>query len=204
MSGKTMEKTDRSGALNALKADTWRLYGSYSLFKVIKGALRGRTFRVIVTMRLCQAIADSNSIMRLGLPFFIVLHHISTHTAGVDFPWKAEIGPGLALTHGWGLVVHHNARIGKNVTLFHGVTIGSRDRIARDSVRITEYPILEDEVWVGPHAIIIGSVTIGRGSRILGGAFVRESVPPYSIVQGNPSVVVKNDCVPDVSHPAPV
>lgn len=59
-------------------------------------------------------------------------------------------------------------------------------------------------MWVGPHAIIVGGVTIGRGSRIAGGAFVTVNIPPYSIVSGNPATIVKNNCVADVMHPAPV
>jgi serine O-acetyltransferase len=110
----------------------------------------------------------------------------------------------VALTHGWGLVVTPGARIGKNVTLFHGVTLGLRLRIARDGRQREEYPVLEDDVWVGPHAIIVGEVTIGRGSRIAGGAFVTESIPPHSIVAGNPATIVKSDCAADVSNPAPV
>ncbi|WP_074773002.1 hypothetical protein [Nitrosospira multiformis] len=64
--------------------------------------------------------------------------------------------------------------------------------------------MIEDEVWIGPHAIIVGGVTIGRGSRIAGGAFVTENVPPYSIVSGNPSTIVKANCTPDVMNPAPL
>ena len=113
-------------------------------------------------------------------------------------------GEGLALTHGFGLVVNPCAQIGNNVTLFHGVTLGRRDRISHEGERLTEYPTLEDDVWVGPHATIVGGVIIGRGSRIAGGAFVTRSVPPYSIVSGNPASIVKSNCVPDVSNPAPV
>lgn len=102
------------------------------------------------------------------------------------------------------MVVNPGVRIGKNVTLFHGVTLGRRDRISREGERITQYPILEDKVWVGPHAIIVGGITIGQGSRIAGGAFVTESVPPYSVVSGNPAIVVKSNCTPDVMNPAPV
>ena len=96
------------------------------------------------------------------------------------------------------------AVIGKNVTLFHGVTLGRRDRIASDGTRLTEYPVIEDEVWIGPHAIIVGGVTIGRGSRIAGGAFVTDSIPSYSVVAGNPASIVKANCTPDVMNPAPL
>lgn len=161
---------------------------------LIKGAVTRRTFRVVVTMRLCQSIAASHGLIKIVLPIFQLLHRIATHMAAMDLSWRTEIGEGIALTHGWSLVVSPMAKIGKNVTLFHGVTIGRRDRISRDGERLIDYPILEDEVWVGPYAIIVGGVKIGRGSRIAGGAFVTDSVPPYSVISGNPSAIVKSDC----------
>ena len=117
--------------LSAMKADTYRQYGKFSWRGLILGALTRRTFRVIVTMRLCHIAKYSRGIMRLALPLFKVLHQLAAHNAAVDFPWKTEIGPGLAITHGWGVVVNQRARIGANVTLFHGVTLGRRDRTTR-------------------------------------------------------------------------
>lgn len=189
---------------HALKGDTHRQYGRFSWSCVLKGSLGRRTFRPVVTMRLCQGIAASGPLLRLSLPLFKALHRLACQIAAVDLPWGMQVGAGFALTHGWGLVVTPGARLGNNVTLFHGVTLGRRDRIARDGTRSTEYPVLEDEVWVGPHAIIVGGVTIGRGSRIAGGAFVTESVPAYSVVSGNPAAIVKSNCTPDVNNPAPI
>lgn len=122
----------------------------------------------------------------------------------MDLPWSTQVGPGIALTHGWGLVVNAGARIGANVTLFHGVTLGRRDRIDSTGAREIGYPILEDEVWVGPHAVIVGNVRIGRGSRIAAGALVTSDVPARSVVVGNPGVVTREDCLPDVMNPAPL
>lgn len=188
---------------DALKADTHRQYGRYSLGRLVKGAIMRRTFRAVAVIRLCQGAAASRGPIRLALPFFRILHRIATHNAAIDLSWRTKIGAGLALTHGWGLVVNQNARIGNNVTLFHGVTIGRCDHISHEGERLTEYPVLEDEVWIGPYAIIVGGVTIGRGSRIAGGAFVTDSIPPHSVVAGNPAVIVKRLCAPDVMNPAP-
>ena len=187
-----------------LKADTHRQYGRFSWGRVIKGAISRRTFRMVVTMRLCQAAAATRGPFRVMLTPFRVIHRLCTHWAAVDFSWQTKVGAGIALTHGWGLVVSHGTIIGSNVTLFHGVTLGSRDRISLDGTRLTEYPVIEDEVWIGPHAIIVGGITIGRGSRIAGGAFVSDSVPPYSVVSGNPSSIVKANCTPDIMNPAPL
>ncbi len=43
-------------------------------------------------------------------------------------------------------------------------------------------------------------VTIGKGSRIAGGAYVFEDVPPYCVVLGNPGKIVRHNCTPDVAN----
>jgi len=189
--------------LTPLQADTHRFYGRSSTALVVRGFLTNRTFRPLITLRWCQNLRRSG-VGRLLLPFCKVLHRFATHNACMDLSWATVMGPGVVFTHGWGLVVNPGARIGANVTLFHGVTLGRRDRIAADGTRQIGYPTLEDEVWVGPHAVIVGGVTIGRGSRIGAGAFVTQDIPPYSVVTGNPATIVKSQCTPDVWNPAPV
>lgn len=51
--------------------------------------------------------------------------------------------------------------------------------------------VIEDDVWVGTRAIILRGVCVGRGSIVGAGALVTKSVPPYSIVGGNPATVIK-------------
>ncbi len=184
--------------LDKLKADTFRQYGAFSWRLLLTGALFRRTFRPIVTLRLCQACAAGT---RWLLPICKLLHKIATHRAAIDLPWRTSAGPGLIITHGWGLVVNEGVKIGSNVTLFHGVTLGQRDRVSADGHRSTACPSLGDEVWMGPHAIVVGGVTIGDGSRIAGGTFVVEDVPPRCIVSGNPAKIIKTNCMPDVVNP---
>jgi serine O-acetyltransferase len=195
---------DRYKFFSSLRFDAFRLVGRFSLRSLLRNALLNRTFRPVVSMRLCQRASQSTSLFRLCLPFFKLFHKISTHNACMDFPWKTKIGAGLCITHGWGLVVNQGAIIGRSVTLFHGVTLGRSDKILADGKRVSGYPIIEDDVWIGPHAIIVGAITIGRGSRIAGGAFVTKSVEPYSMMGGNPAVLLKSDCVPDVMNASPV
>lgn len=189
--------------MTPLQADTYRQYGRCGNALVLKGALTMRTFRPVATLRWCQSARRLPG-GRLLLPFCKVLHKLATHLAGIDFPWGTQVGAGFALTHGWSVVINQGAVIGRNVTLFHGVTVGRRDRIAADGTRLTGCPVIEDEVWIGPHATIVGGITIGRGSRIGAGAFVTEDVPAYSVVVGNPSSIVKGGCTPDVFNRAPL
>lgn len=52
--------------------------------------------------------------------------------------------------------------------------------------------VIEEDVWLGSRVIVLPGVVIGRGSIIGTGTVVTKSVPPYSIVVGNPGKVVRN------------
>ena len=187
-----------------LKYDAFRVFGCISILKIIKGFFIYRTFRPVVTMRLCQYFYTRNSLGRFVLPLFNLLHRLATGLAGIDFSWRTQVGGGFIFTHAWGSVINEKAIIGQNVTIFHGVTIGRLDKINADGERITGYPIIENEVWIGPHAIIVGGVRIGQGSRIAGGAFINFDVPAYSVISGNPGAITKSNCIPDVYNRAPL
>lgn len=50
--------------------------------------------------------------------------------------------------------------------------------------------IVEEEVWIGAHSILLSGVHLGRGCIVGAGSVVRNDVPPYSVVEGNPAKVV--------------
>ncbi len=189
-------------SLQALRGDTIRKKGKYKFHYVIVNFFFDRTFRPIVTLRICQATRGNIVLLPIHY-FFRFLHRWSSNRAGIDLPWNTNIATGFTMTHGWGIVINKDAVIGKNVTLFNGVTIGRRDIRTPDGKIQILNPVIEDEVWVGPHAIIVGGITIGKGSRIAGGSFVIESVPPYSAVVGNPSKIIKSNATPEVYNRVP-
>lgn len=51
--------------------------------------------------------------------------------------------------------------------------------------------VIEDDVWIGAHAIILKGVTVGRGAIVGAGAVVKKDVPPYAVAVGSPAKVVK-------------
>lgn len=183
-----------------IAADTHRVMGA-SGWRATVAAFRSRaTFRPIVTLRLC-AYAKQRAFGRLILPLLSRIHHHFCRLVGIDLPYDADIGPGLLIIHGWGVVVNAKAVIGSDVTLLHGATIGQVDYIGRDGRRSSLWPAIGDSVWVGPYAMILGC-KVGAGSRVLGGAFVTKDVPPRAMVSGNPLTIVEENVVPDVINPA--
>jgi acetyltransferase-like isoleucine patch superfamily enzyme len=51
--------------------------------------------------------------------------------------------------------------------------------------------IIEDYAWISFNAIILKGVRIGKGAIVAAGAVVTKDVPPFTLVAGNPAVVVK-------------
>lgn len=98
--------------------------------------------------------------------------------------------------HGFGTVIHSNVTIGRNVYIWHNVTIAVR------ATRFEPHRIhIEDDVRIGANSVIIsplrGSLTIGRGARIGAGALVVKDVPPGATVRSEPSLVILPEDPPE-------
>jgi len=127
--------------------------------------------------------------------------HIMRFLTGIEIHPGAQIGPGFFIDHGMGIVIGETAEIGKDVSLYHGVTLGGTSM-----QKVKRHPTLEDRVVVGAGAKILGPITIGADSRIGANAVVVKDVPPNSVVVGVPGRVIKRGRAhtkadpPDLNH----
>lgn len=122
--------------------------------------------------------------------FFIarVISQISRFFTGIEIHPGAVIGRRFFIDHGMGVVIGETCTIGDNVTLFQGVTLGGT---GKESGK--RHPTLEDNVLVATGAKVLGSITIGEGSKVGAGSVVLKNVPPNSTVVGIPGKVVVQD-----------
>ncbi len=77
-----------------------------------------------------------------------------------------------------------NVQIGIRATILahlHGLPPWKEEQDGYVSVRI------EDDAYIGPGVMILPNVTIGRGAVVTAGSVVTRSVPPLTMVQGNPA-----------------
>src|SRR3989337_2810182 len=111
--------------------------------------------------------------------------HISRSLTGIEIHPGATIGEGFFIDHGMGVVIGETAAIGKDVTLYHGVTLGGTSW-----KKGKRHPTLEDNVIVGAGAAILGPILVGENSKIGSGSVVNKEVPPNSTVVGIPGRVV--------------
>jgi len=102
------------------------------------------------------------------------LSQIAKFGTGIEIHPGATLGRGIFIDHGTGLVIGETAEVGDGCTLFHGVTLGGTGK-----EQGKRHPTLENNVTVGAHAQILGSITIGEGSVIGAGAVVLDPIPPF-------------------------
>jgi serine O-acetyltransferase len=107
------------------------------------------------------------------------------HRTGIEIHPGATIGEGFFIDHGMGVVIGETTVIGRDVTLYQGVTLGGTGKETGK-----RHPTLEDCVVVGVGATILGNITIGRGTRVGGGAVVVNKVPANCTVVGVPGRIV--------------
>jgi serine O-acetyltransferase len=112
--------------------------------------------------------------------------YLSRSLTGIEIHPRAQIGDGLFIDHGMGVVIGETAEVGENVTMYQGVTLGGTGFATGK-----RHPTVEDNVTIGSGAKLLGPITIGHGAKIGANAVVIHDVPPNSTVVGNPGHTVR-------------
>lgn len=110
----------------------------------------------------------------------------AAHKTGISIAPAAQIGRRVFIDHGVGVVIGETAVIEDDVTLLHGVTLGSR--------HVTDiqkrHPHIGKGAFIGANAQILGPIIIGKGSKVGAGAVVLKNVPAGATVVGSPAQIV--------------
>ncbi len=129
----------------------------------------------------------------LEVPAFSrVMTEYAHQVTGIDIHPGADIGESLCIDHGTGIVIGETTKIGKNVKLYQGVTLGALS-VAKEMAKKKRHPTIEDNVVIYAQATILGGKTvIGHDSIIGGNVWLTHSVPPHSRVYHKSEVEVLN------------
>ena len=123
----------------------------------------------------------------LGLPLTArYFSQVARWLTGIEIHPAAIIGEGLFIDHGMAVVIGETAEIGRNVTLFQGVTLGGTGK-----EKGKRHPTLGDNVLVGAGAKILGSFTVGENALVGSNAVVLKPLPPDATAVGVPAEVVR-------------
>jgi serine O-acetyltransferase len=124
---------------------------------------------------------------RETLAFF--LQSRTSELYAVDINPAAPIGSGVFIDHATGIVIGETARVGDDVSMLHGVTLGGTGKVFTD-----RHPKVGNGVLIGAGAKLLGNIRIGDEARIGAGSVVLNDVPPRCSVAGVPARPVGGAC----------
>lgn len=144
----------------------------------------------------------AHELYRLKVPIVPrIMSELAHSKTGIDIHPGATIGERFFIDHGTGVVIGETCVIGRNVKLYQGVTLGAlsfdKDPVTGALVKgVKRHPNVEDNVIIYAGATILGgNTTIGRNSVIGGNVWIKDSVPPDSLVYNRPPAPEIRPCV---------
>jgi serine O-acetyltransferase len=132
----------------------------------------------------------SNFLWSIKLSFLArIISYLGRLLTGIEIHPAAKIGKFLFIDHGMGIVIGETAEIGKNVTLYHGVTLGgvSPSENSESQKNKKRHPTICDNVIIGSGAQILGPITIGENAKVGSNSVVTKDVEMNKSVVGNPA-----------------
>ena len=132
----------------------------------------------------------SHQLYSWHLPFIPrLLSHLARFFTGIEIHHGAQIGEGVFIDHGMGVVIGETAEIGDDVTFYHGVTLGgllpSIDSAGQRQKK--RHPTIGNNVIVGAGAQILGAITVQDCARVGANSVVVKDVPRGITVTGIPA-----------------
>ena len=168
-----------------------------------KGAILGRNIQIPGKLNL---VTSGNNVIGIGNNFYFssgdAINPISSNLQGAIYlengaSLKIGNNVGMSSTRMW---IHESVTIGDNVKIGGCVLITDTDahpldylsrRTGNEGTKSAPV-VIEDDVWIGAHTVILKGVTIGARSVIGAGSVVTKSIPADCVAAGNPCKVIKS------------
>ena len=131
----------------------------------------------------------ANFLWRHGLEFLgRLISEFGRLLSGIEIHPSARIGKRLFIDHGTGVVIGETARIGDDVTLYHGVTLGGLS--PHDGIGGCRHPTILDHAVIGAGAQVLGPITVHESARIGANAVVTKDVPRGAVAIVIPARII--------------
>ncbi len=167
---------------NKFAKDLYRYYGDTGE-SFIKRLLRPTELKYIALFRKTEKCKFKPLKM-----YYTLRLKLMSYKTQIQIPARTEIGEGFYIGHTGRVIINPEAKLGKNMNIATGVTIGYENRGERKGA-----PVFEGKCWIGTNAVVVGNVKIGEDVMIAPLAFVNFDVPPHSIVVGNPAKIIHKE-----------
>lgn len=147
--------------------------------------ITNHSFKITFWFRIGSFLKGKGGLYKLLLFFVSIIYKHNQYKTGIQLPFGTPICGGLLFTHFGTIIIHYEAQIGKNCTIFQGVTIGS--------MRGRGVPKIGDNCVLFSGARIIGDITLGDNVVVGAGSVVVKDVPNNSTVAGVPSKILSQN-----------
>jgi serine O-acetyltransferase len=171
-----------SELLFLIKSDLYKYNGKISSKIFLVNFLSNKAFITSFWYRICHYLYKNSNPL---LNFTKLIFKQVCRRYALDLSYQTEIGSGLYLGHVIGIVMSPKAKLGKNVNISQGVTIGFASRGKNKG-----YPTIGNNVFIGPNVCIIGNIKIGNNVAIGANAVVAKDVPDNAVVAGIPAKII--------------
>ena len=166
--------------LNLFREDYYRYYGIQWEWKMLLNLFRDHSLWYLFLFRILQ----------VGQPFIIrrilsIFLYLTQKKYGLEIPLGTQIDKGLYIGHAYNITINQHAKLGNNINIHKGVTIGQENRGKRKGT-----PTIGNFVWIGVNATIVGKISVGNDVLIAPNSFVNIDIPSHSIVIGNPCKII--------------
>lgn len=165
-----------------IKSDLYRYCGEISIYQFYKQYFLNPGFRFMVWHRVAHYARTKGKLFYL-IPW-MKLRRLK-FKFGFDIPAETKIGKGFYIGHFGGVVITPEAIIGNNCNISQGITIGYSSRGKNKG-----YPILGNNIYIGPGAVIIGKIKIGNNVAIGANAVVVDNIPDNAVAAGIPAKII--------------
>ena len=108
---------------------------------------------------------------------------------GIEIHPGAQIGSGILIDHGMGVVIGETTIIGDRVTIYQGVTLGGTG----NERNFKRHPTIGNDVVIGSGAKILGPINIGDNARIGANTVVLHDVPKCVTAVGVPARIIDKE-----------
>jgi serine O-acetyltransferase len=150
--------------------------------KRIINTMRGPGVQAVAVYRFgCWSKSQNKLIKIITEPLYYFSRGLIMVMWGIELYRETEIGAGFYVTHFGGIIVSPLAKLGSNVTLSQGVTIGVSGQGEKKGV-----PIIGNNVYIATGAKLFGKIVIGNNVKIGPNAVVHKSIPDNAVVVSSP------------------
>lgn len=114
------------------------------------------------------------------------LHSRANTVFQIDIHPGAQLGMGLMMDHGTGIVIGETAVVGEDCSMLHKVTLGGSG-----NQNVQRHPVIGNRVLIGAGAILLGPIKVGDGANVGACTMVVQDVPANSLAVGVPARIIQ-------------